>query len=120
MKVLISDNLSPTGVEILQKEEGIECDLKVGMSKEDLIAVIPAYHGLLVRSATKVTADVIEAATNLKVERELVRYSLGTNIHGTTTEIGWKIRGPGFLHSQRTYDRCGEYIERDNVARQVG
>ena len=41
MKVLVSDNLSPTGVEILQKEEGIECDLKVGMSKEELIAVIP-------------------------------------------------------------------------------
>ncbi len=67
MKVLISDNLSPTGVEILQKEEGIEADLKVGMTKEELIAVIPEYHGLLVRSATKVTADVIEAATNLKV-----------------------------------------------------
>ncbi len=67
MKVLVSDNLSPTGVEILKKEKGIEVDVKTGMSKEELIEIIPAYEGLLVRSATKVTADVIEAATNLKV-----------------------------------------------------
>lgn len=67
MKVLVADNLSPTGIEILKNEEGIEVDVKTGMTKEELIAVIPQYHGLLVRSATKVRADVIEAATNLKV-----------------------------------------------------
>jgi D-3-phosphoglycerate dehydrogenase / 2-oxoglutarate reductase len=66
MKVLVADNLSPTGIEILKNEEGIEVDVKTGMSEEELIQVIPAYEGLLVRSATKVTAAVIEAATNLK------------------------------------------------------
>lgn len=67
MKVLVSDNLSPLGVEILKKEDGLEVDVKTGMSKEELIKVIPEYEGLVVRSATKVTADVIEAAKNLRV-----------------------------------------------------
>ncbi len=67
MKILVSDNLSSAGVEMLKKEKGFVVDVKTGMSKEELIAAIPAYDGLLVRSATKVTADVIEAADNLKV-----------------------------------------------------
>ena len=67
MKILVSDNLSKLGVEILQKESGIEVDVNTGLSKEELIKIIPEYEGLIVRSATKVTADVIAAAKNLKV-----------------------------------------------------
>lgn len=67
MKILVSDNLSSLGVDILKKEDGFEVDVKTGMSKEELIKVIPEYEGLVVRSATKVTADVIEAANNLRV-----------------------------------------------------
>lgn len=67
MKILVSDNLSNLGVELLEKESGIEVDVKTGMAKEELIQTIPGYDGLIVRSATKVTPDVIEAATNLKV-----------------------------------------------------
>lgn len=66
MKVLISDSLSPRGIEILRKA-GFDVDVKTGMSPEELKACIGAYHGLIIRSATKVTADVLEAATNLKV-----------------------------------------------------
>jgi D-3-phosphoglycerate dehydrogenase len=67
MKVLISDNLSATGVDILKKESGIEVDVNTGLSKEELIKIIPAYDGLIVRSATKVVAEIIESAKNLKV-----------------------------------------------------
>ena len=67
MKVLVSDNLSATGVEILKKEPGLEVDVKTGLSKEELIKTIPAYDGLIVRSATKVVAEIIEVADNLKV-----------------------------------------------------
>ena len=67
MKVLVSDNLSELGVQILADAPGIEVDVKVGMSPEELIAVIPDYHGLVVRGATKATAEVIAAASNLKV-----------------------------------------------------
>jgi len=67
MKVLVSDNLSQRGIDILKNADGIDVDIKIGMSPEELIKVIPAYQGLAVRSATKVTAAVIEAADNLKV-----------------------------------------------------
>ena len=67
MKVLVSDNLSELGVQIFRDAPGIEVDVKVGLSPEELLATIPEYHGLVVRGATKVTAEVIAAANNLKV-----------------------------------------------------
>ncbi len=67
MKVLVSDNLSELGVQIFRDAPGIEVDVKVGLSPEELIATIPDYHGLVVRGATKVTAQVIAAADNMKV-----------------------------------------------------
>jgi D-3-phosphoglycerate dehydrogenase len=66
MKVLISDNLAPIGEEIL-KDAGLEVDNKAGLSPEELLKIIPEYDGLVIRSATQVTAEVIEAASNLKV-----------------------------------------------------
>ncbi|MBI5633156.1 MAG: phosphoglycerate dehydrogenase [Nitrospirae bacterium] len=66
MKVLVSDNISAKGVEILKKA-GLEVDVKTGMKPEELKACIGQYSGLVIRSATKVTAEIIEAATNLKV-----------------------------------------------------
>ena len=66
MKVLISDNISPKGVEIL-KNAGLEVDIQTGMSPQELKAKIGPYHGLIIRSATKVTSEIIEAAENLKV-----------------------------------------------------
>ncbi len=65
-KVLISDKLSQQAVDIFEKR-GLEVDVKVGLPKEELIEIIGEYDGLAVRSATKATPDVIEAATNLKV-----------------------------------------------------
>ena len=65
-KVLISDDLSPQAVEIF-KNRGIEVDMKVGMKPDELIACIGEYDGLAVRSATKVTPEVLAAASNLKV-----------------------------------------------------
>lgn len=66
MKVLISDDLSGQGIEIL-KRAGLEVDVRSGMKPDELRAVIKDYDGLIVRSATKVTADIIEAAERLKV-----------------------------------------------------
>ncbi len=66
MKVLVSDNLSEKGVEILRKG-GLKVDVKVGMSPDELKDCIGQYHGIVIRSATKLTQDVIEKAENLKV-----------------------------------------------------
>lgn len=65
-KVLISDSLSAAAVDIF-KANGIETDVITGMKPEELIACIGEYDGLAVRSATKVTPEVLAAAENLKV-----------------------------------------------------
>ncbi|HEX2943946.1 MAG TPA: phosphoglycerate dehydrogenase [Rhodopila sp.] len=65
-RVLISDKLSLAAVEIFRRR-GIEVDVKPGLSPADLRAIIGEYDGLAIRSATKVTKEVLDAATNLKV-----------------------------------------------------
>ncbi|KAM6934344.1 D-3-phosphoglycerate dehydrogenase [Xenentodon cancila] len=64
--VLISESVDPRCRTILE-ENGIQVTEKQNMKKEELIAEIKHYDGLVVRSATKVTADIIAAASNLKI-----------------------------------------------------
>src|SRR5881394_2588441 len=66
VKVLISDKLSPAAVDIF-RNRGIEVDMKTGLSPADLRAIIGGYDGLAIRSATKVTRELLDAAPNLKV-----------------------------------------------------
>ncbi len=66
MKVLVSDNISPKGIEILKKA-GLRVDVKTGMKPEELKSCIGEYSGLIIRSATKVTSEIIDAAVNLRV-----------------------------------------------------
>ncbi len=65
-RVLIADSLSPAAVDIF-RQRGVDTDIKTGLSKDELIAVIGDYDGLVVRSDTKPNADVIAAAKKLKV-----------------------------------------------------
>jgi len=65
-RVLISDKLSPAAVAIF-KERGVEVDVKPGLDKEELAKIIGDYDGLAIRSATKVTAKLLEQAKKLKV-----------------------------------------------------
>jgi D-3-phosphoglycerate dehydrogenase len=66
LKVLISDPMDPKAAEIF-RASGIEVDEKPGLSKDELKAIIGDYDGLAIRSATRVTADLLSAAPNLKV-----------------------------------------------------
>ena len=65
-KVLIADKLSPAAVAIF-KERGVDADVKTGLSKEELIKIVDQYDGIAIRSATKLTADVLKHAKHLKV-----------------------------------------------------
>ena len=65
-RVLIADALSQAAVAIF-RERGIDADVKVGLTKEELEKIIGNYDGLAVRSATKATAKMLEAATKLRV-----------------------------------------------------
>lgn len=66
-KILISDSLSKEAVDILQKEKDFKVDVNTKLTPEELKKVIKDYDALLVRSATKVTADIINAADKLKI-----------------------------------------------------
>ncbi len=76
-KVLVSDKLSPTAVQIF-RDRGIEVDFEpdLGKDKEKLAKVIGQYDGLAIRSATRVTETILRNATNLKV---IARAGIGTD-----------------------------------------
>ncbi len=66
MKILISDKLANEGVEILKAVESFEVDVNTGLKPEELKAIIKDYDAIIIRSATKLKADIIEAADKLK------------------------------------------------------
>ncbi|KQM65431.1 MULTISPECIES: phosphoglycerate dehydrogenase [unclassified Sphingomonas] len=65
-KVLISDKMDPKAAQIF-RERGVEVDEITGKTPEELIAIIGDYDGLAIRSSTKVTKAILDAAKNLKV-----------------------------------------------------
>lgn len=66
VKILVSDDLSEAGIEIL-RQGGLDVDVRVGLTPEELRAIIGRYDGLAVRSATKVDKALLHEATRLKV-----------------------------------------------------
>jgi D-3-phosphoglycerate dehydrogenase / 2-oxoglutarate reductase len=64
LKVLVPEKLADPGIELLKEE--FQVDVRLGLSPEELLEVIGEYDGLIIRSATRVTAEVIERADNLK------------------------------------------------------
>ncbi len=66
-RVLLSDTLAPQGIEVLKRYPQLQFDIKTGLKPADLAATIGPYDALLIRSGTKVTREIIEHATSLKV-----------------------------------------------------
>lgn len=73
MKILICDKLDENSLNKL-KNSGLDVTYKTGMKPDELIAAVPGYSVMVVRSATKVTKEVIDAAKNLKL---IVRAGVG-------------------------------------------
>jgi D-3-phosphoglycerate dehydrogenase len=67
MKVLVSDKMDGAGIDIFKNRENIEVDVNTGLSPEQLKAIIGNYDALAIRSSTKVTKEILDAAVNLKV-----------------------------------------------------
>ncbi len=65
MRILVADALAQSGVDALARQHDV--DVKTGLTKDELVAVVPGYHAIVVRSATTIDADVIAAATELRV-----------------------------------------------------
>ncbi|ATH59835.1 phosphoglycerate dehydrogenase [Staphylococcus nepalensis] len=66
-KILVSDPISPEGLKSLTEHKDFEVDVNTELSKTELAKTITNYEGLIVRSQTQVTSDIISAAPNLKV-----------------------------------------------------
>ena len=65
MKVLVKEKIADTGVDLLRSK--FEVDLGLDMSDEEFRAKLPEYDAILIRSATKMTPELIDLATNMKV-----------------------------------------------------
>jgi len=66
-RILVSDKLSENGLKVLKEVKDFKVEVNTGLAPEQLAKIIGDYDALIVRSATKVTGEVIEAAKNLKV-----------------------------------------------------
>ncbi len=66
MKVLVTESIAAESIEIL-KSRGLEVDIKLGLSKEELLNTIEPYDAIIVRSVTQVNAELVERGKNLKV-----------------------------------------------------
>jgi D-3-phosphoglycerate dehydrogenase / 2-oxoglutarate reductase len=66
-KVLIADSISQRGIDELSRDGALDVATKTGLSEEELIRVIPSFSALIVRSQTRVTADILNAAAKLRV-----------------------------------------------------
>ncbi len=66
-RVLVSDSLASEGIDVLKENDAIEAIYNPGLSRDELLKEIRDVHGLIVRSATKVTGEVLDAAANLQV-----------------------------------------------------
>ena len=66
MKLLVCDKTDASAIAAMQ-EAGIQVDERIGMTPEELLQAVPGYHAMVVRSATKVTSEVMDAAADLKL-----------------------------------------------------
>jgi D-3-phosphoglycerate dehydrogenase / 2-oxoglutarate reductase len=66
-KILIADSISQRGIDELSREGALDITIKPGLSETDLIEIIPEFSAIVVRSHTKVTADVLNAGGKLRV-----------------------------------------------------
>ena len=65
--ILIADRIASSGMDLLQRHEAVDVSVQTGLTPAALCAVLPSYAGLIVRSATQVTAELIDAATSLQI-----------------------------------------------------
>jgi D-3-phosphoglycerate dehydrogenase len=67
LKVLVADPISQRGIEELTRENRIQVDVRTGLTESQILQIIGDVHGLIVRSQTKVTAEILKAAKLLRV-----------------------------------------------------
>ena len=120
-KVLIADSISTRGIEELGAGGALEVVVRTGQSEAELVALIPDFSALVVRSQTKVTAPILQAATRLKVvgragvgvdnvdvEAATRRGMIVMNTPGGNTDLdrGTRFLAPRFRRAQNSAGAC--------------
>ncbi len=67
MKILVTDSLAPEGLQVFERTKGFEVDVRLGLKPAELKKIVGEYEGWVIRSGTKITANLIGVAQNLKV-----------------------------------------------------
>jgi D-3-phosphoglycerate dehydrogenase / 2-oxoglutarate reductase len=67
VRLLVTDPISEEGMEILSRDADVQVDMRSNLTQEELVSVIKDYDGIIIRSGTQVTAEVIDAGVNMKV-----------------------------------------------------
>ena len=75
-RVLVTDNLSPAGLAVLEQHAGIEVDVRQGLSPEEVREALKSADGIIIRSATKLTPELLKDQKRLKV---IVRAGVGVD-----------------------------------------
>src|SRR5439155_17900774 len=66
-KVLIADSISQRGIDELSREGALDITIKSGLSETELIEIVPEFSSIVVRSQTKVTANILKAGKSIRV-----------------------------------------------------
>src|SRR5438874_6708356 len=66
-RVLIADAISPRGIEELARDNALELTTKTALTEPELVALIPEFSAIIIRSETKVSSKILNAGTNLRV-----------------------------------------------------
>ena len=89
-KVLIADPIAEAGIEELKSDPALDVDVRIGIKEDELLNDAALYEAIIVRSQTKITEEVIEAAENLKI---VGRAGVGVdNIFNTNSHKKWSNR----------------------------
>src|SRR5512141_3216459 len=67
MKIIVTDEVASEGLALLTQDPRVELDVRLGLKKEELLAIIGDYEAIITRSGTTVDKALLDAATNLKI-----------------------------------------------------
>ena len=100
-KVFIADSISQRGIDELTRDGALEVNVQTGLSETDLAAAIPDFAALIVRSQTKVTSKILNAAKKLRVVGRA-----GVGVDNVDVETATRrgvvvLNAPGAIPSQR-------------------
>src|SRR5437660_12810197 len=95
LKVVVADPISPRGIEELSRDNCLEVAVCTGLPKTEILKLVGDAHGIIVRSQTKITAEILNAAKRLRV---VGRAGVGVDnvdVETATRRGGVVLNGPG-------------------------